>query len=48
MNISLSEYNFYDNMLVHTPIWAEGGVDTGEHPPNEVKLEDDKVPPIPL
>ena len=47
MNMVVKHDN-YDNMLVHTPIWAEGGVDTGEHPPNDVKLEDDKVPPIPL
>ena len=31
-----------------TPTWADGGVGTGEHPPKEVRFEDDNVPPIPL
>ena len=31
-----------------TPTWAEGGVGTGEHPPKDVRFEDDNVPPIPL
>jgi hypothetical protein len=29
-------------------MWADGGVGTGEHPPSEVRFEDDNVPPIPL